>query len=206
MSRLPQIPEDRDPLASSHACQETLNLLALRRSTVAKDMTGPGPDETELGDLLRLAARVPDHGKLGPWRFIVFEGEARARFGDELGRIFTADEPGADEERIQFERDRLMRAPTVVCVTSKVTPDHKVPVWEQQLSAGAACQNLLIGARAMGFAAQWLTEWYAFHDAVNEVLKLGEHERVAGFVYIGTARCEPTERRRPDWRDRVKRF
>jgi len=206
LPNLPLEPQDNDPLPSTHESKETLELLALRRSTLAREMIEPGPNSKQVDDLIRMASRVPDHGKLGPWRFIVFEGTARARFGKELAAIFRQDEPSADEERVLFEQDRLMRAPTVICVTSNVTPDHKVPVWEQELSTGAACQTLLIAAQAMGFAAQWITEWYAFHDKVGPLLELGEHERVAGYIYLGTAKSEPTERRRPDWRSRVTRF
>lgn len=206
MPDLPPEPQDNDPLSSTHESEETLELLALRRSTLAREMVEPGPSASQVDDLVRLASRVPDHGKLGPWRFFVFEGEARARFGQELARIFKQDEPSADEDRVAFEKDRLTRAPTVICVTSNVTPDHKVPIWEQELSAGAACQNLLIGARAMGFAAQWISEWYSFHEEVRPLLGLGENERVAGFIYLGTASSEPTERRRPDWRTRIERF
>lgn len=206
MADLPAPPQDSDPLSPAHPSEETLRLLALRRSTRALDMVEPGPTPAQLDDLLRLAARVPDHGKLGPWRFIVFEGDARARFGDALAEVFQADDPAADADRVEFERQRFLRAPVVVCVTSCVQPDHKIPVWEQELSAGAACQTLLIAANAMGYAAQWLTEWYGFHGAVDTVLELGEHERVAGFIYLGTAKGDLTERKRPDWRDRVSRF
>lgn len=206
MSRLPPVPNDSDPLQAAHPSQETLDLLALRRSTLAREMKGPGPSAEEIDDLIRIAARVPDHGKLGPWRFIVFEGDGRLRFGDALAEIFTASEPAADDERIEFERQRLMRAPTVICIVSKVTDHPKAPDWEQILCAGAACQTMLIGASAMGFAAQWITEWYAYDKDVDKVLGLEDGERVAGYMYLGTAKSQPTERRRADYKLRISHY
>lgn len=173
---------------------------------MAKDLSEPGPSAAELDTLLRLSSRVPDHGNLGPWRFILFEGESRHRLGLELSRIFGALEPTADEKRIVVERTRLMRAPTVVCVVSRAIQHHKIPVWEQRLSAGAVCQTMLIAAQAMGYAAQWLTEWYSYNSDVDKVLGLGTDERVAGFIYIGTATGENRERRRANWEECVRWF
>lgn len=198
MSQLPLAPQDNDSLSATRPSTETLELLALRRSTLAREMTAPGPSQDQINDLIRLGGRVPDHGKLGPWRFIVFANEARIRFGEALAEIFLRNEPGADEERVQFERDRLTRAPVVVAVISKVTPHPKAPEWEQVLCAGATCQTMLIGASAMGFAAQWITEWYAYDSDVDKVLGLEDGERVAGYIYLGTAKSDPTERRRAD--------
>lgn len=206
LSRLPDSPQDNDPLRAAHPSQEALDLLALRRSTLAREMAGPGPSRQEITDLIRLAGRVPDHGKLGPWRFIVFEDDARARFGERLAEIFIGNEQGADEERVQFERDRLMRAPVTIAIISTVTPHPKAPEWEQILCAGAACQTMLIGANAMGFAAQWITEWYAYDKDVDAVLGLKEGQRVAGYIYLGTAKSEPTERRRADPAERTSWF
>jgi nitroreductase len=163
----PPPPEENEQLKPTRASDEVLELLALRRSTLAREMTDPGPSPQELDDLLRIGARVPDHGKLGPWRYIVFEGDARERFGQILANHFQADEPNADEDRVNFERDRLTRAPLVVCVVSKVTPHPKAPDWEQVLCAGAVCQTLLVAANAMGYGAQWITEWYAYQSALQ---------------------------------------
>lgn len=193
----PDFPSEGDVLAPAHPDAETLQLLARRRSTVAKCMSGPGPSQDQIDTLLRIAARTPDHGKLFPWRFIVFEGEARSRFGEILESRLRQIEPGGPEERYQFERERFERAPLVVAVISDVTPQHKIPEWEQVLSAGAVCFNLLVAASAMGFAGQWLTEWYAYDEVTCEALGLGENERVAGFIYVGTARDKPVERPRP---------
>lgn len=206
MSQLPPAPQDNDALLAARPSQETLNLLALRRSTLAREMVAPGPSRDQINDLIRLGGRVPDHGKLGPWRFVVFENEARARFGESLAEIFARNEPGADEERVQFERDRLTRAPVVIAVISKVIPHPKAPEWEQILCAGATCQTMLIGANAMGYGAQWITEWYAYDKAVDKVLGMEDGERVAGYIYLGTAKSEPTERRRADPAERTSWF
>lgn len=195
-SPLPEFPSEGDVLDPAHPSADTLHLLAHRRSTVAKCMTAPGPSGEQLDTLLRIAARTPDHGKLFPWRFVVFQGETRARFGEILESRLREIDPDGPEERYRFERERFERAPLVVAVISDVTPQHKIPEWEQVLSAGAVCFNLLVTASAMGFAAQWLTEWYAYDETVGEALGLKSTERVAGFVYIGTATENPTERPR----------
>lgn len=191
-------PAPGERLAPSHPSEETLNLLTRRRSTPAIGLSEPGPDSAQLEQLLGIAARVPDHGKLAPWRFIVFENEARESFGRVLGKVWATRTPEATEEQIAFEANRFTRAPLVIAVISKVTEKHAIPVWEQELSAGAACQNLLIAASAMGFGAQWLTEWYAFDQNVKDALGLRSGERVAGFIYIGTAENEVVERKRPN--------
>lgn len=191
-------PELGDVLPSAHPSEETLTLLRMRRSTAADFLGPPGPDADTLSDLLEIAARVPDHRRVVPFRFIVFEGEARKRFGEVLESVFKNNEPDADEVRIVYERNRFLRAPVVVAVISSVNKEHRTPEWEQVLVAGAACQNLLIASSAHGFAAQWLTEWYSFDPAVAGALRLDDNERVAGFVYIGAAREKPKERGRPD--------
>ena len=177
---------------------DMLDLLHRRRSVVVRDMVPPGPDAGALEAILRAGLRVPDHGKLAPWRFIIFQGAARTAFGEVLRQAFVAQEPAAEEERIAFEAARFERAPVVVAVISKVTSDHKVPEWEQVLSAGAVCQNMLVAAAALGFAGQWLTEWYAYDPLVTAQLGLGEGERVAGFLYFGSAKETPQDRPRPD--------
>ncbi|WP_417492774.1 nitroreductase [Maricaulis sp.] len=189
------VPGER--LASSHASPDTLALLTRRRSTPAICLSSPGPDAHQVEHLLGIAARVPDHGKLAPWRFILFEGEARSSFGTIMSKVWAVKNPGATADQISFEQQRLERAPLVIAVISTVTEDHKVPVWEQELSAGAVCQNLLIAASAMGFGAQWLTEWYAFDPDIKDALGLRSGERIAGYIYIGTATEEVVERPRP---------
>lgn len=185
---------------------DTLSLLRTRRSTVAKNMVPPGPDEAQLDELLQIAARVPDHGKLAPWRFLMFQGDARTEFGSVLKQRFAELNPSTGADLLEFERARFERAPVVVGVVSTAGPHAKIPEWEQQLSAGAVCQNLLIAATAMGFAAQWLTEWYSFDEEIAKALGLAEHERMAGFVYIASRAEEPSERARPDLSERVSHW
>ena len=173
-----------------------LDLLLSRRSGSAKAMSEPGPSKEQLAAILKAGARAPDHGKLFPWRFIVFQGDGRERFGRMLGEILEAE--GERERQIDEETKRFLRAPLVVAVISAAREQHKIPVWEQELSAGAVCQNLLIAATASGFVAQWVTEWYAYHPTVKERLGLKPGERVAGFIYIGTSTVELEERPRPE--------
>jgi nitroreductase len=185
----------------------TINLLLSRRSGSAKAMTAPGPSAAELETMLTAAARVPDHGKLFPWRFIVFEGEARTRMGELLAEALKASEPeAATPERLEMERARFLRAPVVVGVVSRVREGIPIPPWEQQLSSGAVCQTMLIAATSLGYVANWLTEWPAYNARVAEGLGLGEGERIAGFVYIGTSAVVLEERVRPDLAKIVTRF
>ena len=176
---------------------DALSRLQQRRSVKAMDLCEPGPDDAELETLLSTGIRVPDHGKLGPWRLLKFSGAARQAFGEVLAERFLVLNPEAREHAIAAERQRFMRAPVVVAVIARITPGIKIPEWEQQLSVGAVCQNILTAANLMGYAAQWLTEWYAFDEHIDAALGLTTHERVAGFIYIGSAKERPTERVRP---------
>ncbi len=174
-----------------------LALLQTRRSGSAKAMTAPGPDSAQLNTILTVASRVPDHGKLTPWRFIVFEGDARSRFGEKLAELFSEAQPEAIPELVEAERRRFLRAPVVVAVVSRVQAHPKIPEWEQVLSAGASCMALCMAAHAMGFAAGWVTEWVAYDARVRPLLGLGEGERVAGFVYLGSPGKPLEDRPRP---------
>jgi nitroreductase len=185
---------------------QALDLLLSRRSGSAKAMTGPGPDAGQLRQILAAGARVPDHGKLAPWRFIVFEGDARARMGELLVDVLRANEPEANEVRIDMERGRFLRAPVVVAVVSRVVESLKAPEWEQVLSAGAVCQTMLIAAHAMGFVGNWITEWYAFDRQVLDRLGLAANERIAGYLYFGTAVAPLEERVRPELDGLITRF
>jgi len=176
---------------------EALPLLLSRRSGSAKTMTGPGPGPEDLRHILTAGARVPDHGKLAPWRFIVFEDEGRARMGEILTAAIMK-EPGVTQTRIEQERGRFLRAPIVIAVVARLREQIPIPLWEQELSAGAACQNMLIAAHALGFVAQWVTEWYAYHPEVLERIGVKAGERVAGFIYVGTSTVPLEERPRPD--------
>ncbi|MGA0595469.1 nitroreductase family protein [Enterovirga sp. CN4-39] len=185
---------------------DKLAFLARRRSVPPHLMTGPGPSAAELEQLLTVASRVPDHGKLAPWRFIVIEGEARDRIGESIAAAFQADEPNADEQRIATERKRLARAPLVVAVVSTARPHVKIPEWEQVLSAGAVCMNLVVAANLMGYATSWLTEWYGFDRRVLGALGLAPNEELAGFIHIGRAEETPPDRQRPNLSDIVTRL
>jgi nitroreductase len=182
---------------------EALDLLKTRRSVKPMELAGPGPSAEELDMLLTVASRVPDHGKLTPWRFIVFAGEARQKAGDTIAATFRAEHPDATPEQVEFERNRLARAPLVVAVVSRAAPHVKIPEWEQILSAGAAAMSLVMAAHALGYAANWITEWYAYDRRVIDALGLKPHERVAGFVHIGRPARPPEERPRPPLSDIV---
>jgi len=184
---------------------QTIDLLLSRRSGSAKAMTGPGPTPEELQTILRVAARVPDHGKLFPWRFILFEGESRTRMGELLVQCLK-DTETVTPERATLEGERFLRAPVVVGVVSRVREAIPIPEWEQQLSAGAVCQTILIAVHALGYVANWLTEWCAYHPLVQERLGLKPGERIAGFIYIGKSAVALEERLRPDMSKIVSRF
>jgi nitroreductase len=184
---------------------ETLKLLETRRSVPVPLLSAPGPTPDQIQTLLTIAARVPDHGKLVPWRFILFAGDARMRAGELIAAAYASSNPHADPERLAVETRRFS-APLVVGVVSSAGPHGKVPEWEQVLSAGAVCMNLVIGANAMGFAASWLTEWYAYDPAVVGRLGVAVHEKVAGFIHIGTAREAREDRPRPALADVVTTF
>jgi nitroreductase len=179
-----------------NALEDALMRLVTRRSVKALDLQTPGPNEEQLETILSAAIRVPDHGKLAPWRFIEFNGQARSEFGEVLADCFFAQNPAATPAQIENEKARFERAPVIVAVIGRINPEHKIPVWEQTLSAGAACQNLLIAANMMGFSAQWLTEWYAYDSNVDKALGLTPQEQVAGYIYIGSASEKPPERPR----------
>ncbi|MBY0423775.1 MAG: nitroreductase [Parvularculaceae bacterium] len=183
-----------------------MRMLRLRRSTSPELMQEPGPSASELRTILEIGARVPDHRRVYPFRFIVFEGDRRAAAGAVFAARLEATDPAADAAKIDVERRRFLRAPVVVCVVSRVDAAHKTPEWEQVLTAGAVCENLLLAASAHGFASCWLTEWLAYDSAVRAALGLGAEERVAGFIYIGSARENPKERPRPDVDALITRF
>lgn len=185
---------------------ELLAALAARTSTPSRLLGEPGPDPATLEAMLQLALRVPDHGRLTPWRYLLIEGEARHRFSDHLLRRFLEREPDAAEAVIAKERQRFLHAPTIVTVIARTTPGHKIPVQEQVLSAGAVCFQLLLAAQAHGYAAQWLTGWAAYDPAIAALLGLGAQESVVGFVHVGTPREAAPERPRPLLADHLSRW
>ncbi len=185
---------------------ETLDLLRTRRSVKPDMLAEPAPSAEELETILTIAARVPDHKKLVPWRFMVFEGEARAAAGEIFAAACRAEENEPSPIRLETERTRFLRAPLVVAVISRVAKRPGAPEWEQILSAGAAAFNLCLAANAMGYGTSWLTEWVAYSPFVRERLGLAENERVVGFIYIGTPKEKPEERERPLLADIVTRW
>jgi nitroreductase len=186
--------------------QSAIELLKIRRSVKPREMSGPGPSPAELETILTIGARVPDHGKLAPWRFIVFEGDARARAGDVIAQVFARKNPRASAAEIDIERRRLMDAPLVIAVVSFIRPHPKVPPWEQELSAGASAMNIVTAATALGYGANWLSGWIAFDRDVLEGLGLRADEKLAGFIHIGTASSTVEDRPRPALADIVTRF
>src|SRR5674476_982786 len=185
---------------------DALQLLKTRRSVKPMELTGPGPSKPEIDTLLAVASRVTDHGKLAPWRFIVFEGDARIAAGAVIAAAFTAYRADATPEQIEFERKRLARAPLVIAVVSRSGPHVKIPEWEQQLSAGASTMTLLLATYALGYAASWITEWYAYDRAVLDAFGLKADERIAGFVHIGKPAKPPEDRERPKLDTIVTRY
>lgn len=184
---------------SDHMTNATLDLLSRRRSLKPDKLSSPGPTPDQLSTILTLAARVPDHKKLAPWRFVVFEGNARATMGEVFAQACLAeDKQPPSPVRLDFERGRLLRAPTVVAVISRVIDNPGAPEWEQVLSTGAACFNMCVAANAMNFGTCWITEWVSYSPIVATALKLGPRERIAGFIYIGTPTEPVTDRERPD--------
>jgi nitroreductase len=185
---------------------DALALLTTRRSFKAVELSGPGPSAAEIDTLLTIASRVPDHGKLTPWRFIVFEGEARRAAGAAIAAAFRAKYPDAKPEQVESERERLTRAPLVVAVVSRAGPHVKIPEWEQVLSAGAAAMSMVLAAHALGYGASWITEWYAYDRRVLDALGLAAHERIAGFIHIGRPPGQPEDRPRPPLHEIATRF
>jgi nitroreductase len=170
------------------------------------ELIEPGPSTSEIETLLTVASRVPDHGKLTPWRFIVFEGDARLTAGDAIAAAFRAKYPEAKPEHVEGERKRLARAPLVIAVVSRAGPHVKIPEWEQVLSAGAAAMSLVLAAHALGYAANWITEWYAYDRNALAGLGIKENEKIAGFVHIGTPVNKPEDRPRPTLGDIATRY
>jgi nitroreductase len=185
---------------------DALHLLKTRRSLKPIELTTPGPSAPEIDTLLTIASRVPDHGKLTPWRFIVFEGDARRVAGDAIVKAFLHKYPDAKPEQVDYERSRLARAPLVIAVVSRAGAHVKIPEWEQVLSAGAAAMSLVLAAHALGYGANWITEWYAYDRRVLDALGLMEHERIAGFVHIGRPVHPAEDRPRPALDEIVTRF
>lgn len=178
---------------------EAKTLLATRRSVPIPALVAPAPEGAELSQMLTEATRVPDHGKLAPWRFILFRGEAAAAIGAELADLAERRESQPlSEGRRAYEEARFTRAPLVVGVVSTAKPHFKIPEWEQVLSAGAATMNLIHAAHARGYGANWITEWVAYDEEAKALMGVAPEEKMVGFVYIGTPSETPSDRPRPD--------
>ncbi|WP_315388629.1 nitroreductase [uncultured Stenotrophomonas sp.] len=175
-----------------------LHALDARRSVPALQLGAPGPDPATLQRMLASAVRVPDHGKRVPFRFLRIAGEARHSLGDFLARRSRERDPTASDAQVDKDRQRFSHAPLIITVIASPTPSPKVPEQEQMMTAACVCFALLQAAQALGFGAQWLTAWMAFDPAVHAHLGLAAHERIAGFIHIGTPLIEVPERERPD--------
>jgi nitroreductase len=199
-AEVPPSPQFGEPCPIK-ASPDTLALLAGRRSTSAALLQAPGPDAGEIDKLIRLSARVPDHGKLAPWRFVVLEGAAKARLVEAL-KPLADKEP--NPEKAVAALAKLSVPPVSVLVAAK-PPSPRMPAWEQELSAGAVCMTMLIAAEAMGYGANWITDWYSYQPEARALMGLEEGERVAGFIHLGTPAEPPLERDRPDLNTLVSR-
>lgn len=175
-----------------------LSFLKTRKSASAKAMGGPGPNPSQLAEILALSVRVPDHGKLAPWRFIVFEGAARGKMGAELSKIWAKAHPEHGPEILSFHQGFLERAPVVVAVISTAAAHGKIPVWEQQLSSAAVCFNMELAAQAHGFDVQWMTDWVAYDADAKAAMGVAAGEQVAGLIFIGMSTVPLEDRPRPD--------
>lgn len=188
-----------DDLISGRA-EAITDFLQRRRSVVARNQqTDPIP-EGDLNIILSCGIRVPDHGALAPWRIVVIDKQAGAWLGEEiLAPAFQAEHSDATEAMLTAERNRFLRGGVVLAVLSTPQESKKIPLWEMELSAGAVCTNLVVAATALGYGAQWLTEWPAYNKAVLSALGGAENtDKIAGFIYVGQRQTAPEERRRPD--------
>lgn len=176
---------------------DALQLLKTRKSISPSFLASPAPGADALAEILTIASRVPDHGKLTPWRFIVFEGDARQQASDALAALFQKQHPEANEKQIAEERKRLSQAPLVIAVVSRAAPHPKIPEWEQVLSGGNAAMNIVLASHALGYAAQWTTGWIAYDPEAGRILGLQPNEKVIAIIHIGTATVPPVDRPRP---------
>ena len=185
---------------------DAIELLKTRRSVKPREMSGPGPSPAELETILTIGARVPDHGKMVPWRFIIFEGDARLRAGEIIAKVFARKNPQATQAEIEVERKRLAEAPLVIGVVSFTRPHPKVPAYEQEMSAGASAMNIVTAATALGYGAAWLSGWFSFDRDVLDGFGLKSDEKLAGLIHIGRPTKPNEDRPRPVLSQIVTRF
>ncbi|MGE0006684.1 MAG: nitroreductase [Parvibaculaceae bacterium] len=193
-------------MTSLNDTSSALNLLRTRKSASVKAMGEPGPTPEQLKAILEIAVRVPDHGKLTPWRLVLFEGEAREKFGEIIKARWQRLHPDHGADSLSFQAGLFLRAPTVLVVVSRAAPHVKIPEWEQLLSAGALTQNLLLAAAALGIGAQWNTDWIAYDAEIMKAMGLGAAEKIAGIVYLGTPQAALEDRPRPDPESLITRW
>lgn len=202
MSNLPfDRPEPGSPISRSNGDDNAVfNFLSNRRSVPIKtfDANADGPDDELLSNLLTSALRVPDHRNVQPWRLLIIKGNEREALGKILADRHQSLNPDATLAELELERNRPMRGPVCVCVISSPDTTHKTPVWEQELSTGAVCLNILYMCRAAGFDSSWISEWWAFDEVVDRALGLDKGERIAGHIFIGQSSTNPVERNRGD--------
>jgi nitroreductase len=183
----------------------TLKLLHTRRSGKPRDMVAPGPDSEQLRSILEAAVRVPDHGKLAPWRFVIVGTGQREALARLLSDAYREEKPGAGKLELEAMEQFARQAPALVVALSSPAAASHIPVWEQQLSCGAACMNLLTAAHALGFVGGWLTGWAAYSEKVRDAFG-GADERIAGFIFIGSPSRALEERPRPQFSDVVSEW
>jgi nitroreductase len=207
------MPEIADPkIDANEANGETslLGMLKQRRSVPALRLTEPGPSASELEQLLTVATRVPDHGAMEPWRIVVVQGSARQELGDRLAAAFLEANAQQDSSAADLAVRKIKAvftvAPLVVIVVSRTEPSSRIPEWEQVLSAGAVCMNLITAAATLGYGSTWLTGWAAYNPAALKILDVQANERVAGIIPVGTAAGRPEDRTRPSLEKRVTRW
>lgn len=193
-------------MTSLNDTSSALSLLKTRKSASVKAMGEPGPSPEQLKTILEIAVRVPDHGKLAPWRLVLFEGAARQKFGEIIKARWQKLHPDHGAESFGFQASLFLRAPTVIAVVSKAGPHVKIPEWEQLLSAGALTQNMLLAAAALGVGAQWNTDWIAYDKEIMAAMGLSETEKIVGFVYFGTPQAALEDRPRPDPENLITRW
>ena len=182
-----------------------LSLLTTRRSGKPRDMIAPGPDDAQLRQILGVAARTPDHGKLAPWRFVTVAADQRDLLAARLREAYVLDRPEAGQTEIKAIEAFAREAPTMVVVLSVPVGGSHIPLWEQELSAGAACMNLLTASHALGFVASWLTGWAAYSERVRDMFG-DAGSRIAGFIFIGSPSRPLDERPRPELDQVVSRW
>ncbi|MEO8002785.1 MAG: nitroreductase [Arenimonas sp.] len=180
-----------------------IKMLDQRRSTPSRTLHGPGPNSEEVQQMLTSALRVPDHGKLAPWRFLKIQGDSRLALGELLAKRAIELDANAPDSVIEKDRARFSFAPLIITVIARLTPNHKVPVQEQILSGGAVCFALLQAAQGLGYGAQWLTGWAAYDSKIMKTLGIEENESILGFIHIGNADEVAPERVRPKLQDRL---